>query len=60
MNLGTSKILIRAEMVNSKRTHCDFLNRLFSTPVWFPLIRATAVTRSSGVKNHAVVGLSGK
>lgn len=40
-------------------TYCDFLKRLFSIPVWFMRIRATATTRSEGVRNQAVVGLSG-
>jgi len=41
-------------------THCSFLNVLFSTPAWLSLIRTTTLTRSSGVKNQALVGESGK
>lgn len=41
-------------------THCSFLKCLFSTPAWLPLMRLTAVARSSGVKNQAFVGESGK
>jgi len=40
--------------------NCVFLKCLFSTPVWLILIRSTAKTRSSGVRNRAVVGESGK
>jgi hypothetical protein len=46
--------------VHQQNTNCSFLNPLFSTPVWFSLILSTALMRSSGVKNHAVVGESGK
>lgn len=41
-------------------THCSRFQCLFSTPDWFTLIRCTASVRSSGVKNEAVVGESGK
>ena len=46
--------------ISKRKTHCSILKCLFSTPVWFALIRFTAMTRSSGVKNHAFVGESGK
>ena len=36
------------------------LNVLFSTPDWLTLMRSTAMIRSSGVRNHAVCGESGK
>ena len=36
------------------------MNFLFSTPVWLTLMRSTALTRSSGVKNRAFAGESGK
>ena len=40
--------------------YCSFLNVLFSTPAWLSRIRMTTLTRSSGVKNQASVGESGK
>jgi hypothetical protein len=40
--------------------HCSLLNVLFSTPAWLSRTRATTLTRSSGVRNQAVVGESGK
>ena len=46
--------------VNIQNTYCSNLKCLFSTPVWFSLIRFTAIARSSGERNHALVGESGK
>lgn len=39
--------------------NCSRFQCLFSTPAWFPLIRSTAMMRSSGVRNQAFVGESG-
>ena len=43
-----------------EEAYCSFLNVLFSTPAWFSRTRMTTLTRSSGVKNQALVGESGK
>jgi hypothetical protein len=45
---------------HSDAAHCSRLKCLFSIPVWLTLIRSTALTRSSGVRNHAFAGESGK
>lgn len=50
----------RAARVIHSTTHWSFLKCLFSTPAWFTLMRSIAMTRSSGVRNHAVAGESGK
>ena len=42
------------------KTYWSTLKCLFSTPAWLTLMRSTAMTRSSGVRNHAVAGESGK
>ena len=44
----------------TREAHCSILNDLFSTPAWLSRMRTIALTRSSGVKNQAFVGESGK
>ena len=60
MTLTYHAAQVRPSYGTQKVTHCSLLNVLFSTPAWLSRIRATASTRSSGVKNQAVVGESGK
>ena len=44
----------------TKGSHCSILNVLFSIPAWLSRMRTTTLTCSSGVKNQAFVGESGK